>query len=333
MTATVTARHLAATPSRTVLTDCVRVATAAPSLHNSQPWRFRIADDHVDVYADRTRRLTVVDPTGRELMMSVGAALFTLRLALREAGCLPVLNLFPRPGEPDLAARVSVGRRAAPSAGVTSLAMAVQRRRTNRHPFARTALPAGALDRLRAAARLEGASLAVAGPADRDAVLALARSADQDLRARDGYAEELARWTHDDRHRRDGVPATAIGPRDALQHLPVRDFRPPHAEHDLTAVAFEAHPTIALLTTPGDTEDDWIMAGQALQRVLLTATTLGVSAMPMSQPIELPAARSLLTGRRTGERAQMVLRLGYGRPVPATPRRPVTDVLVRRTKP
>ena len=83
-----------------VLTDCVRSATAAPSLHNSQPWLFRLRDRTVEVYADRGRRLDVLDPYGRELFISVGAALFTLRLALHGAGYVPHTGVLPNRPNP-----------------------------------------------------------------------------------------------------------------------------------------------------------------------------------------------------------------------------------------
>ncbi|MFC7530108.1 hypothetical protein [Actinoplanes sp. GCM10030250] len=92
---------------RHVLEDCVEAATMAPSLHNSQPWKFRIADGAVNVYADHTRQLAVLDPSGRELMISVGAAVFNLRLRLRQAGHLPRLTVFPDSGQSDLVATVT----------------------------------------------------------------------------------------------------------------------------------------------------------------------------------------------------------------------------------
>ncbi|MET0420020.1 MAG: nitroreductase family protein, partial [Actinoplanes sp.] len=90
---------------------------------------------------------------------------------------------------------------------------------------------------------------------------------------------------------------------------------------------FEPYPTIAVLTTAGDDRADWLRAGQALQRVLLTATRLRLATTPISQPVEIPAVREVLSDTRAGRWAQMVIRLGYGTPAGATPRRPVTEVL------
>ncbi|AGL16946.1 nitroreductase [Actinoplanes sp. N902-109] len=321
MVSTVTAPH------RTVLTDCVRQAVQAPSLHNSQPWRFRLGRGRIDVYADRGRRLTVLDPAARELMMSVGAAVFTARLALRAAGFASVVDLFPDAAEPDLVARLTAVRQAPPTAVAQALAEAVGRRHTNRWPFIRAAVPARTVAALQDAARREGTELGLVGPEARHGVLDLARWADGRLRMMPGYRTELTRWVAGPPSRRDGVPAWAMGPDDPRAGVPVRHF----AEllpFPLPVGHFETEPTVLLLSTGGDTVFEHIAAGQALQRVLLTATWLGLAAMPISQPLELSTTRDKLSGTGPGSTAQILLRVGYGRPVRATPRRPLEDVLL-----
>jgi hypothetical protein len=313
-------------PSRRVLTDCVRTATAAPSLHNSQPWQFRIERSAVEVYADPSRRLNVVDPDGREQLVSVGAALYTLRLAIERAGYRSQVTLFPVPDAPDLVARVITAETAPVTAATEALAAAIPHRHTNRWPFSHTRVPQHALEHMRDAARHEGAVLTVATAPARDKILALAMSADGWLRARPGYRAEIARWTGQG-VRHDGVPLWAVGPWDALEAVPIRDFaelaRLPRA-----AEKFEPYPTILVLATDGDQRPDWVRAGQALQRVLLTATWQNLATTPISQPVEVQAVRRVLTDPAGGLSAQMVLRVGYGRLAPGTPRRPLTEVLL-----
>lgn len=310
------------------LTACVRAATAAPSLHNSQPWCFRIAAHTVEVYADPRRQLDVLDPAGRELLISVGAAVFTLRLAIRGAGYLSDLKLFPAAAEPDLVARVSVRRPMAPTPAAEALVAAIPHRHTNRWPFARSVVPADVVERLADAARREGATLTVANPVSRNAILNLSQQAELALRAKGHYRAELARWTSPYPGRRDGVPPTAVGPWDALEILPIRDFGLLQPRQDRAVAQFEPYPTIMVLSTDGDSKREWVNAGQALQRVLLTATWQNLATTPISQPIEIPAMRRLLTDTRTGRWAQLVLRIGYGRPATASPRRPLADVLL-----
>lgn len=309
-----------------VLTACVRTATAAPSLHNSQPWLFRVRDRTVEVFADRDRQLEVLDPEGRELAISVGAAVFTLRLALRGHGYTARARLFPDPHRPDLVAEVAAAERSLPTAAIEALVAAIPYRHTNRWPFAQSVVPADVIEKLVWAARREEARLTVAGAVARNAIVNLSQAADRRLRTMGGYRAELARWTAPRTGRRDGIPPSAIGPWDALESLPLRDFGLVQPQLQRPAEQFEPFPTIMVLATGGDTPADWVRAGQALQHVLLTATWLGLATTPISQPVEVPAVRELLTGH--GTHAQMILRVGYGRPAPATPRRPLAEVLV-----
>ncbi|WP_422735582.1 Acg family FMN-binding oxidoreductase [Micromonospora sp. WMMD729] len=312
-----------------VLVRCVAAATLAPSLHNSQPWRFRITDREVWVYADHSRRLDALDASGRELLISVGAAVFTLRLALRAQGWRTTYVLFPEPDSPDLVARVLLDRESSPPETVTTLAEAIARRHTNRRPFADSVVPADAIEELTRAATDQGAALAVAGPVARNAILGLGQQAERRLRASGRYRAELNRWTRPIPGRHDGVPATAIGPWDALERMPIRDFGLVRSQPWRTSELFEAHPTIAVLATLGDGQNDWVRAGQALQHVLLVATRLRLATTPISQPVEVPAIRALLTDTTAGRWAQMIIRIGYGPQAPVTPRRPLSEVLER----
>ncbi|AGL16978.1 nitroreductase family protein [Actinoplanes sp. N902-109] len=309
-------------PPRPVLTDSVQAAVLAPSLHNSQPWQFRIGGDTVEVYADRRRCLAVLDPTGREMLLSVGAAIFNLRVELRRQGFRTTVALFPDPMRPSLVARVRAVAEAAPPRAAEALGEAIPHRHTNRWPYACTAIPADTLDHLIDAARREGAVLTVAGAVVRNAVVAAAQSADHRLHSRAGYRAELDRWAAPRPDRRDGIPAWAMGPADALGAVPVRVFASP-ATAPLPVERFEPYPTILLLATSGDSAFDQVRAGQAVQRVLLTATWLGLATMPISQPVEIPAVR-----RTLGDFVQIVLRVGYGRVVRPTPRRPLGEVLL-----
>ncbi|GID32384.1 Acg family FMN-binding oxidoreductase [Paractinoplanes brasiliensis] len=308
------------------LVSCVETATLAPSLHNSQPWRFRLTGDVVEVYADRDRQLDVLDPDGRELLVSVGAAVFTLRLALRRAGRIPEVTVLPDAGRPDLVAAIRPGPVAQPSPAVVELADAIEHRHTNRQPFLPKVVPADVIDELRVAADREGTALTIAGAASRTVITGLGREAERRLRARNGYRAEMGRWTRP-APRRDGVPAAAYGPWDALERLPMRDFGLVHAPRQRKSEVFEKWPTIAVLSTGGDSPADWVGAGQSLQRVLLVATRRHLATTPISQPVEIPGIREVLTDQRAGRFAQMVIRLGYGPPAPASPRRPITEVL------
>ncbi|WP_422750554.1 Acg family FMN-binding oxidoreductase [Micromonospora sp. WMMD1219] len=313
---------------REAIENCIRSATTAPSLHNSQPWLFRIGAGMIDVYADRRRQLEVLDPTGRELLISVGAAVSTLALALRGAGYRADVGAFPDDGQPDLVARVTVAHRAPPSPAEETLVAAIPHRHTNRYPFTSCAIPAETLEQLIDAARQETAVLTVANPVSRNSIIGLSQAADRRQRATGGYRAELARWTTHRVVHHDGIPPSAIGPWDAMEIMPIRDFGLLQPHLTRAPETFEIHPTLMVLATTGDDPLEWVRAGQALQRVLLTATHLNLATTPISQPVEVPTVRRQLSDTANGIWAQMILRIGCGRPAATTPRRPLSDVLL-----
>lgn len=307
---------------RAAVADAVR----APSLHNTQPWRFRLRDGGIEVLVDPDRRLPATDPSGWGARIACGAAVFNLRLALAVAGTPARVRLRPYPTEPEVVARLvpDQPRRATPTE--QSLHAAIARRFSNRAPFWPDPVPADARWRLGEAAHAEGAWLEmVIGTTAVAAVAEIARSANRVLERNPAYREEVTEWI-----RRapapDGVPVTAGGPQSEPQDLlPQRAFG---GHHRAPGRDFEPEPLVAVLGSPSDTTTDQIAAGQALQRVLLTATDSGLSVSMLSQPIEVPGAREqlrLALGRYGTP--QMVMRVGYGQPGWPTPRRTPEEVI------
>ena len=311
------------------LRDCLAAAVAAPSIHNTQPWLFRPRGDVIDVLVDRSRQLPTLDADGREMFVSVGAAVFNLRVAVRAHGRETRVRLMPDPAEPDLAASVAMAKAATAPAAVLALAGAIPRRHTNRRPFSDTPVPFAVVQELVGAAAAEEVDLKGVDSALRAGVLGLTRTAENRMRTNPRYLAELTKWTTPGGiGRRDGVPREAFGPRDLEGALPLRDFARGHGAPAAT-VAFERDPTLILLFTDGDTPMDWLRAGAALQRVLLTATVRGLAATPLSQLLEVPKLRELLKDSATGQVIQTVLRIGYPTTAAvATPRRPLDEVIV-----
>jgi hypothetical protein len=190
-----------------VATYVVGAAVCAPSVHNTQPWWFTADGPEISLHADASRQLMVVDPGGREMMISCGAALFTARLALRSLGYIPGVCVLPDPGQPLLVARVSWQGRAAPTEHEQRLFDQVLRRRTHRGGFDPLPLAPGLL----AALREDGARLRiVTGEGDRAVLAAAVETAERALWLDSAYVQELASWVSPPGStRRDGVPHTA----------------------------------------------------------------------------------------------------------------------------
>ncbi len=309
----------------------------APSLHNAQPWAFRVERDHVDVFLDRSRLLPVVDPATRQTHLGLGAAIALLHLKLVTMDRAARVLLRPDPGPPDLVARITAGERHRADDEDRALFAALPARRTVRTPFTPADVPVPVQVGWRGLAEAEGADLRwVQAPGERMGVAALVAAAER-LEQRDPvYLAELDRWTSVERvEEGTGVPPSAFGVTATAGHLaefPLRDFaggtptdRPRHLG------PLEPHPLVAVLHTPGDRPDDWLRGGQALMRVLLAAAADGYAASYLNQPLELPGLRQQLRDElRLSGWPQLILRLGRPAGVlpPQAPRRRPRDLLL-----
>ncbi|MEE1786702.1 hypothetical protein PUR71_27930 [Streptomyces sp. SP17BM10] len=308
----------------------VAAAAAAPSIHNTQPWRFRLDAAHrtFEVYAERRHPLPHTDPNGRAVHLSVGTALCNLAAAAVHLGWEPVVRLLPRGDRPGPLATVRLA--GAPRAALLrrpDLYRAIWRRRSSRVPFLADPVPGPVLAELAEAARSDGALLRRPDAAERDRLLALTAEAehrcgsDPDRRAESrsclaapGAAE--------------GLPVYALGAQDSTGHLPMRAFAGPADGVTTERAAFERDPQLLLLTTRHDGRTDWLRAGQALQHVLLLLTLHGVRASLLHQALEWPDLRDLMAGPGPGRgTAHMLLRIGYGPAGFPTPRHPTTVLL------
>ncbi|GIF23346.1 hypothetical protein BJ973_000296 [Actinoplanes tereljensis] len=311
-------------------TDLQRAAAAgirAPSMHNTQPWFFRLRNGAIEILADPARQLAVADRAGWAVRLACGAAVFNARLALAVAGVPADVELGPDPADPDLIARLTPGKQRLTTYAETDLHAAIAHRHSNRAPFWPDPVPAETRLRLIEAARAEGGWLELlVGMTALSGFAEIAQGADRVLHRTARYQYELASWTHTD-VAPDGVPISAGAPSSEPQDLlPQRSFsdhrRAPGRD-------YEPEPLVGILGAGGDRPLDQIVAGQALQKVLLTATSAGLAASMLSQPIEVPAARDQLR-RSLGRRGvpQLAIRLGYGVPGHPTPRRAVAEVLL-----
>ena len=316
------------------VTALVEDAAAAPSMHNAQPWRFRFrrGDGAFHVHADLGRAMPSTDPTTRALHLGCAAALFNLRVAAAHAGWNPVTELLPDPSDPQLLAIVRLTDRAPSEDDLAPLYPAIRRRRTSRQPFSDEAVPEAIRDGLSAAALLEGARLAFPDTWHVQTLLDSVRDAVGRDAQDPAAADELRRWVRTGAEAAtsagDGVPDYAFGPRKQHGGAPVRDFAGRQPLPGRETAVFESVPQLALLGTRDDRPRDWLVAGQAMERVLLQATLDGLATSLTSQALERPEVRWIT---RDPESAmgfvQMVIRLGYGPSGPATPRRPVDEVL------
>ncbi|MGE3288039.1 MAG: NAD(P)H nitroreductase [Pseudonocardia sp.] len=326
------------TAVRTMVEESVEDALRAPSVHNTQPWRWRLRGHTVELHADWTRHLTATDPDRRDLLMSCGAALHHLTVALAARGLAAEVTRLPDPENPAHLATVRVTD-APPDTGLGALYPALLRRRTDRRRFAEDSPTADELEALAARGRAPGVAVTVlAGDALERLASELVQSA---RRQRDvpGYAAELRYWTHRHPGSHDGVVPESVPrhPPVSPAAAPLRDFghgrlRPvPEPPGEGTT----SDGSVALVVaTAGDTPLDSLRAGEATSAILLAATAAGMSTTPLSQGLETGQGRRAVRVEVLGapEDPQIVLRVGRpapgAEPLPPTPRRPLRSVLL-----
>ena len=312
----------------------LKFAVLAPSGHNTQPWRLRVADGRVWLYADRSRRLPVADPDDRELTISCGAALYHLRLAMRYFGQAETVEAVPDPADPDLLAVVSPAGPHAPDDTDRILFGAIGRRYTHRGPFRDTPVPPALKHMLQWLAEHEGAGLhCLSEPAAKESVADVVADGDLGQGADPAFRRELAQWVRTNLSRRaDGMPGYVLGagllPSLAIPaYLRWVDWGEAQARRDRRLIL--QAPTLAALTTARDGIACWLTAGQALAAVLLRAAEDGVQAAYLNQAVQVPELRERLRQTLGSQGVpQILLRMGYETaPRRPAPRRPLTAVL------
>ena len=324
----------------------VAAATRAPSIHNTQPWRFAASADRLEVFLDRDRALPVLDPSGRQQVISCGSAIEFAVVHLAAAGSLAEVDLLPDPVDGDHLASV---RLAGPGGGTAedhALAEAIEHRHTVRAPFRPRAVPAELVDRFQAEARAFGAWVKQITRSEEEVATVFLISRAEEMEQGDpAYLEELRRWLRTDPAAVDGVAVDAV-PSDDPHVRPsnwlIRDFVVGDREqHDfLSAGDPDApppeveRPTVIVMGTEADDRRAWLQSGRAMGRVLLNATAHGLVASPLTQALDWPATRTRLRARLSlVGHPQMILRLGYPPESPESPaapasgRRPVSEVL------
>ncbi len=309
-------------------------AMRAPSIHNTQPWKFVLTEDALEIHADPSRRLSVLDPRGRQLMISCGCALFHARVAIAAAGYEPIVRRLPDSSHPDLIARVWIGRELHWPGG-TALDLAIDHRRTNRRAFSDDPVPARVIHELEIAARAEGAVLfPITTPEHRSVVASLSNLADRIERGDPAYINEIAAWTTDDPRRLDGVQAASVpyagdGRPPQRDPLPIRDFDVRGVGWLPSASGSDGSQCLLLFCSYEDDARGWIRTGEALEHAWLKLTNEGFWASPLTQIIEVGLTHERLrAGLGLAVHPEILLRVGRAPETVPTRRRAAHDVII-----
>jgi nitroreductase len=315
----------------------LQYAILAPSTHNTQPWKFAVHENGIEVFADYTRRLPVADPGSRELLMSVGAAIMNLRIAAAHFGLASRVDYdYSGVSERPLAmiGLAPAGSDAPVDPAWEGLFASITKRHTNRQPFLLSRIPGFVLDRLRKAAEGSQSSLILSTDGKViEHVANLVAAADRIQQADPIFRKDVAEWMRPDRTEKyDGLTAASLGLTGVASTMSswttrALDLGRVRAAHDKN-LCIEAP---GLMVIAGeDAAPYWLDAGELLEKLLLTVTAEGLQTSYFNMPLQVPdlrlELRSLLGLSRW---PQLLLRIGYClTPTPVTPRRPLEDVLI-----
>ncbi|MFX0577889.1 Acg family FMN-binding oxidoreductase [Nocardia nepalensis] len=320
-------------PDHPTVLAAMRSAARAPSLHNTQPWRWVFDGVRLHLYRDDDRQLTSTDPLGRQLVISCGAMLHHVRTVFAANGWHTDTVRLPDSDRPDYLAAIEFRPWPDPPAGVLSRARAIDRRRTDRLPlFA----PSGLSQLLHAGRMLvtpHDLELDVLDESARPKLAVASEHATAVRRYDMEYQTELHWWAG---HSGDpeGVPREALVSDAEFARVGVgRNF--PSAPHSARRGTLEDHARLLVLSSSRESVTAWLHTGEALSAVLLECTTAGSATCALTHITEMPSGRKVIAGMLPHPGIpQVVIRVGTAPDdepeTPPTPRRPLTDILTMK---
>ncbi|MFD6857112.1 Acg family FMN-binding oxidoreductase [Rhodococcus sp. NPDC060090] len=316
-------------PDSDVVRMAVDLACRAPSVHNSQPWHWRYETGALDLHADATRMLAATDPSGRQLVLSCGAALHHLEVAFTALKWSTDVRRLPDGAHSDHLATVRFGHGARPASHDFDLVAAIRRRYSDRRPLG---TPDTAITRsIASRAGTDAAQVTVLSPEAR-AVLADATARSAALRRYDTSYQEELRWWAGHTTTTTGIPPEALVTTEQHPRVDVGRRFPAGSRTTPEGVPVEDDAsTVLLVSTSADERHSWLAAGRLLSELLLEATVHGLATCPLTHVTELPGSREIIAGvTPDGGCPQALIRIGTavpeGRPAP-TPRLPTEAVL------
>ncbi|MBT8439674.1 MAG: nitroreductase [Gammaproteobacteria bacterium] len=313
--------------SKDRIKSLLKYAVLAPSSHNTQPWLFKITDSMVSLYADRTRALPANDPDDRELTISCGCALMNLRVAAAHEGFGLTCDITPKPNDEDLLAVISFSKEETVSLTEAELFQSIEGRRTYRKRFESRDVPDSILGTLSGVATKENAWLHVIKSEEiRQKIAELVSEGDLIQWSNPSWRRELASWMHP-RRRGDGLTVpSVVAP---IAQAVVRTFDMGNGVGAKDEQLADESPVLAVIGTDGDSVKDWLAAGQALEKILLSAYSSGLQASYLNQPIQVATLRTKLQNLLDrGGFPQILLRLGFPTDeIKAAPRRDLDEVI------
>jgi nitroreductase len=314
-----------------VITKAVELACHAPSLHNSQPWKWVVSSASADLFVDPRRMATSTDRSGREAIISCGAALGHFRVALAAVGWETNVDQFPNPNNLDHLASIDFKSVEHVTQARRDRADAILRRRTSRLPFRAPKHWASFEPVLRSSFDDDLVVLDVLTDDARPRLAEASRLTEALRRYDDAYDQELRWWTAPSREY-EGIPESALVSEQDARRVDV-NRRFPADPYERSSAGTHDQAKIVVLSTTGEARVDALNCGEALSAILLECTMAGLATCPITHVTELESSRAIIADLTCELAAvpQVLIRIGIapkGELIPPpTPRRPLSEVL------
>ncbi|MGA8547919.1 MAG: NAD(P)H nitroreductase [Mycobacterium sp.] len=316
-------------PDANTVRAVLTLATRAPSIYNTQPWRWRVDRTSLHLYSDPGLQLPHTDPDGRDLTLSCGATLNHCIVALAAMGWHADLHRLPDPADPTHLAAIEMCPHT-PDYDDITLAAAIPRRRTDRRIYSAWPVRAGDIAVMGAVAARMGVAMRQVNAMDE--LNKIVKRAVRDHATNHDYLVELTMWSG--RYgSKAGVPTRNTPEHDCSAPLPGRIFADPGLAQPSGALPADDRAVILALGTEADDRLAQLRAGEATSAVLLTATAMGLASCPVTEPLEIRKTRDAVRSNVFGTEGypQMLLRIGRAPvnadPLPPTPRRRLSRVV------
>ncbi|MBP1820970.1 NAD(P)H nitroreductase [Mycobacterium sp. OAE908] len=322
-----------------VISDAVRLACRAPSLHNSQPWHWVLDGTTLHLFADAGRVVRATDTSGREALMACGAVLDHFRVAMASVGYTANVDRFPNPNNHGHIASTEFTPMTLVTDGHRQRAAAILQRRTDRLPFAAPPDWDSLQSTLRDTVRSDRVRMDTV-PDEFRAELAEASQLTESLRLYDSsYHAELEWWTAPFELSA-GIPESSLVSAAESDRVDVGRVFPVTHHRERRPEVDEDHAKVVVLSTYDDTPHSVLRCGELLSAVLLDATMAGLATCTLTHITELPASRQIvaeLIGHSSQDvTPQVLIRIGRAPSIedvpPPTPRRPVDEVFEVRAR-
>jgi hypothetical protein len=312
--------------------ELIRYATLAPSGHNTQPWKFAVHGNTIQILPDYTRRLPAVDPQDRELWISMGCALENLVIAADAAGYGTEV-MYPTPEADSLTLHLSRSSAQSP----VLLMEAIPHRQNNRSLYDGRSVSLTEIKKMEAIKSDAGISTQIfTDNTHKEAIIEYIKEGDRRQFGDPAFVNELVSWMRFNKpealHSRDGLYTLCTGNPTVPRWLGKQFLTAASAGQQADTSAKKARSSSGLIVIAAAMDDKrhWIEAGRLYERLVLTLTASGIQVAFLNQPVEVPALRSQFQSylQLGTAQPQLLLRFGYADPLPHSLRRPLEEVLV-----